>query len=85
MYVAYQDDLLLVTIVYRCTTLSEETTNPSVYYHLSQLFVDMQLGGLIKQVKSCGSVSCLINTEPLELLHLQPDESIASESVVHVL
>ncbi len=29
---------------------------------------------------SCSSVSCLINTEPLELLRLQPSELIASES-----
>ncbi len=28
------------------------------------------------------SVSCLINTEPLGLLHLQPSESFASESVI---
>ena len=34
------------------------------------------------QVKSCASVSCLINTEPLELLHIQPIELIASESVL---
>ena len=32
-------------------------------------------------VKSCISVSCLINTEPLELIHLQLSEAIASESV----
>ena len=32
-------------------------------------------------VKSCASVSYLINTEPLELLRLQPSELIASESV----
>ena len=30
---------------------------------------------------SCGAVSCLFNTEPLELLRLQPSELIASESV----
>ncbi len=35
---------------------------------------------VLKQVKSCGSVSCLINTEPLELLRLQPSEPIDSES-----
>ncbi len=35
----------------------------------------------LEQVKSCGSVSCLINTEPPELLRLQPSEPIASESV----
>ncbi len=29
---------------------------------------------------SCSSVSCLINMEPLELLRLQPNEPIASES-----
>ncbi len=32
-------------------------------------------------VKSCASVSCLINMEPLELLRLQPSELIPSESV----
>ncbi len=32
------------------------------------------------QVISCSSSSCLINTEPLELLRLQPSEPIASES-----
>ncbi len=36
---------------------------------------------VLKQVSSCGSVSCLINTEPLEMLRLQPSEPIASESV----
>ena len=36
---------------------------------------------VLEQVKSCGSVSCLINMEPSELLHLQPSEPIASESV----
>ena len=35
---------------------------------------------VLEQVKSCGSVSCLINTEPLELLPVQPSELIASES-----
>ena len=37
---------------------------------------------ILEQVKSCGSVSCLVNTEPLELLRLQPSELIASESAV---
>ncbi len=36
---------------------------------------------VLEQVKSCGSVSCLINMEPSELLRLQPSERIASESV----
>ncbi len=36
---------------------------------------------ILEQVKSCNSVSCLINMEPLELLRLQPSEPIASESV----
>ncbi len=35
---------------------------------------------ILEQVKSCGSISCLINLEPLELLRLQPSELIASES-----
>ncbi len=39
---------------------------------------------VLEQVSSCGSISCLINTEPLELLlellRLQPSEPIASES-----
>ncbi len=35
-----------------------------------------------KLVKSCNSVSCLINTEPSELLRLQPSDPIASESVM---
>ncbi len=39
----------------------------------------------ILQVISCSSVSCLIDTEPLELLRLQPSELIASESVISVL
>ncbi len=30
--------------------------------------------------KSCSSISCLINTEPLQLLCLQPSEPITSES-----
>ncbi len=34
----------------------------------------------ITVVISCSSDSCLINTEPLELLRLQPNEPIASES-----
>ncbi len=34
----------------------------------------------LKLVKSCTSVICLINMEPLELLRLQPSEPIASES-----
>ena len=29
-------------------TLSEETAQPTVYHHLSQISVDMQLSGLIK-------------------------------------
>ena len=29
-------------------TLSEETAHPTVYHHLSQLSVDIQLNGLIK-------------------------------------
>ncbi len=37
---------------------------------------------VLEQVQSCGSVSCLVNTEPLELLCLQPSELIASESVL---
>ena len=37
---------------------------------------------VLEQLKSCGSVSCLINTEPLELLRLQPIEPVASESAV---
>ncbi len=37
---------------------------------------------VLEQVKSCGSVSCLINMEPSELLRLQPSEPIASESVL---
>ena len=37
---------------------------------------------VLEQLKSCSSVSCLINTEPLELLRLQPSEPIASESVI---
>ncbi len=40
---------------------------------------------VLEQVKSCASVSCLINTEPLELLHLQPSEPIASEIVIYSL
>ncbi len=40
---------------------------------------------VIEEVSSCGSVSCLINTEPLELLRLQPSEPMASESVGLVL
>ncbi len=36
---------------------------------------------VLEQVKSCNSVSCLINMEPLELLDLQLNELIASESV----
>ncbi len=36
---------------------------------------------VLEQDKSCGSVSCLINMEPSELLRLQPSEPIASESV----
>ncbi len=87
-------------------TLSEKIAHPTVYHHLSQLSVDIQLNGLVKckedsgvqmklnlevgkkrlkmvlSVISCSSVSCLINTEPLELLRLQPNEPIASESVV---
>ncbi len=35
---------------------------------------------ILEQVKSCGSVSCLINTERLELLRPQPREWIASDS-----
>ncbi len=35
----------------------------------------------LELVISCSSVSCLINMEPLELLRLQPNELIASESV----
>ncbi len=71
-------------------TLSEEIAHPTIYQHLSQLSVDIQLNGLIKcredsthleQVLSCSSVSCLINMEPVELLRLQPSEPIASESV----
>ncbi len=68
-------------------TLSEKIAHPTVYHHLSQLSVDIQLNGLIKcredleLVISYSSVSCLINTEPLELLRLQPSELIASESV----
>ncbi len=34
-------------------------------------------------VKSCASVNCLINMEPLELLRLQPSELIASEGVAN--
>ncbi len=110
--------------------LSEEIAHPTVYHHLSQLSVYIQLNKLIKckedsgfqmqltqvtfpslslispesaalrqqtpvistemladstaleQVISCSSVSCLINTAPLELLRLQLSEPIASESVV---
>ncbi len=35
----------------------------------------------LELVISCSSASCLINMEPLELLRLQPNEPIASESV----
>ena len=36
---------------------------------------------VLEQVKSCGSVSCQINTDPLELLRLQSSELIASKIV----
>ena len=106
-------------------TLSEEIAHSTIYHHLSQLSVVIQLSGLIKfredwdvqmeltwldvtsvycldvadwwftvhwtgfhldstvskLVKSCDSVSWVINTELSELLRLQPSELIASESV----
>ncbi len=40
---------------------------------------------VLEQVKSCGSVSCLINMEPPELLRLQLSEPIASESAGYIL
>ncbi len=42
----------------------------------------IQLGWLIHlcAVNSCKSVSCLINTEPIELSCLHPSEPIVSES-----
>ena len=67
-------------------SLKKKIAHSTVYHHPSHLSVDVQLSGLIKfredleLVKSCASVSCLINTEPLELIHLQPSESISSES-----
>ncbi len=36
---------------------------------------------ILEQFKNCGSVSCLINMEPLKLLRLQPSEPTACESV----
>ncbi len=42
-------------------------SSPTVYHHLSQLSVDIQLSGLI---------------QPVELLRLQPSELIASESAI---
>ncbi len=39
---------------------------------------------MVGQVKSCASISCLINMEPLELLRLQPSELFASESVIMI-
>ena len=36
-------------------------------------------------LKRCGSVSCLINMEPLELLRLQPSEPIGSESTLDIV
>ncbi len=37
-----------------------------------------------QEVYACGSVSCLINMEPSELLRLQPSEPIASESLFFI-
>ncbi len=42
---------------YTVSTLSEETAHPTVYYHLSQLSVDVQLSGLSKFREDY--VSCL--------------------------
>ncbi len=54
-----------------------ETKNKNV--HIPADYADLV------QVISCSSVSCLINTEQLELLSLQPSEPIASESVAEVV
>ncbi len=35
-------------------TLSEETAQPTVYHHLSQVSVDMQLSGMIKCRENSG-------------------------------
>ena len=35
-------------------TLSEETAHPTVYHHLSQFSVDIQLSGLIKYREDSG-------------------------------
>ncbi len=45
---------LLSTVRLVTPTLSEEIPHPTVYHHLSQLSVDMQLNGLIK----CREDSC---------------------------
>ena len=73
------------------STLSEKIAHSTAYHHLSHLSVDIQLGGLIKFREDSGvsglgtcqklRFSQLLNMEPLELLRLQPSESIASESV----
>ena len=36
----------------------------------------------VEEVKSCTSISCLINREP-ELVHIQPNKLFASESVAY--
>ncbi len=56
-------------------------------FFLALLYMQQKKTGIppdftvLEQVKSCGSVSCLINTESFELLRLQPSKPIASESV----
>ena len=51
----------------------------------TQVISSLMNWNALEQLKSCGSVSCLINTEQLELLHLQLSEPIAPEILlVHI-
>ncbi len=76
-------------------SLSEEIAHPTEYNNLSQVSDDNQLSGLAKRREDSGvqfpwwdgpGKSLLqlsgLNTEPLDLLHLQPNEPNASGSVL---
>ncbi len=69
------------TANFRVRKYSRISRNPQIF-HAREFFL---LFTVLEQVKSCGSISCLINTEPLELLRLQPSELIASESVWEIV
>ncbi len=56
-------------------TLSEETAHPTVYHHLSQLSVDIQLRGVIKCSEDSGVIVQLTQVVFRSLRWISPESA----------